>query len=97
MNGYALKRVEIYFQLCSMVLGPTKLKNVYAFVLSVCPPICACSNSRKYSSNVFKLVCAIHTWYKMECTENDVRGTNKHIKVFQYILAYGGKSLWSLF
>ena len=32
----------------------------------------------------------------MECTENYICGTNKNIKVFQYILAYGGKNFIKL-
>ena len=38
---------------------PTKLKNVYAFGLSVCLSI-HLPNSNKYSLDILKLTCAIH-------------------------------------
>ena len=51
-----------------------KLKNDYAFRLFVCPFVCACSNSRKYSSYVVKFICVVHLWYRMNCRKNWMHG-----------------------
>ena len=42
--------------------------------LSVCPYVCTCSNSCKYSSNVVKFIYDVHNWYRMNYSENSTHG-----------------------
>ena len=60
------------------------MKSVYAFGLSVCLSVrlsvrlsvCPRSNSRKYSSNVLKLIYVIYIWHSMNRIENGIHKTN---------------------
>ena len=46
------------------------------FMHSVCLSVCARSKSHKYSSNVLKLIHAIHMWHNRNWTENGNFTTN---------------------
>ena len=52
------------------------MKSVYAFGLSVCPSVCPRSNSRKYPSNVLKLIYFIHIWHNLNRIENGMYTPN---------------------
>ena len=44
--------------------------------LSVRPSVCLRSTSRKYSSNILKLIYVIHIWHSINCIENGMHKTN---------------------
>ena len=69
ITDYLSKRLEMYFQLYSMVFilfKEVKKKFMHWFCLSVY----ASSNSRTKFSNVQKSIYANHIWYRMELIEN---------------------------
>ena len=47
---------------------------MHSICLSVYPSICAKSNFRKYSSNVFKFIHAVYILRRMDSIENDMHG-----------------------
>ena len=50
---------------------------MHLLCLPVCRSVCAHSNFRKYSSNVFKFIHAIHILYRTDSIENDMYGTKR--------------------
>ena len=57
-------------------------QNWKIFMHLICLSVCACPNSRKYSSNTVKLIYVIHVWYRMNYSEKDMMrlttGLNLH-------------------
>ena len=43
---------------------------MHSVCLPVCPSVCALSNTRKYSSDVFKFMYAIYVWCRVEGIKN---------------------------
>ena len=72
---------------------PTMLKSVYDARFSVWLSVCAHSNSRKYSSNILKLIYIICVWRSMRRIENGTLWLlvclQRQTKGFRYITAYG--------
>ena len=64
----------------------------YVCIRFVCLSVCARSNSRKYSSNVLKLMYVIQVYCRMFCIKNGEHRSNgsridTHKKPFEYITA----------
>ena len=70
-------------------------KKCLVFGLSVCPSVCLRSNTRKYSSNILKLMCYSYLTVSMDRTENGIYITNGSFveihKVFRCITVEGIK------
>ena len=87
--GYALKRLEMYFQLFQGVLTLSNKVEKCLCIRFVCLAVCEWSNFHKHSSGVLKFMHAVKIWYRMDIIDN-IYGTNcsfRDSQVFRYISA----------
>ena len=97
--GYALKQLEMYFQLCYLVFNIFQQSwkiFMHLICLFVSPFVCAHSNFRKYSSNIFKFIHAVHIWHRIDSFEKICMGLSVHLdthKSFPIHFGISGKGV----
>ena len=73
-NYLSFETARMHFQLYSIVFN-TFQQSWKSQISSVCPSVSTRTNSRKYSSNIVKILYAAAVWYSMVRIENDTHGT----------------------